>query len=318
MYFCWNVWLTVLAHQFLTCSTTHILSSDLQGSETLLPSPSLYEVCLEENLGNCELLLYDGVDKRGPKFNAWGGKRAKFSSWGGKRGSHEFNSWGGKRASWELYPDDLEMMEKRTKFNSWGGKRSSLDEKRAKFNSWGGKRAAKFNSWGGKRTPEEVESVKRAEYELGFKRKPTFYSWGGKRSVESSGIDNVRDELNDEESEHSIKKRETSEEEIDAHMPDLWKEFFDRISNPNFNKKNPYDQVSPVSTIAAPVKKSPAADSQLQRLFKQFVYWTGNRPGEKKNMVNSRLLKERNSSPMRRGSVDFYAWGGKRSESEEP
>lgn len=310
----WNVWLILTVHQILSITANHILSSELQGYENLLPSNDLYEACIEENLSNCEVFMYDDVDKRSPKFNAWGGKRVKFSSWGGKRGTRQFNSWGGKRTSDDVYPDEsLELAEKRAKFSSWGGKRDLLEEKRAKFNSWGGKRVAKFSSWGGKRSPEVFDSIKRAEYALGYKRKPAFSSWGGKRSDERfSEPDGMTGE------EHAINKRDTSEDDLETHMPDLWKEFFDRISNPNFNKNNPYDLSATISTIAAPVKKS-LADSHLQQLFKQFVYWTGNRPGEKKDMImNNRLLKERYSIPMRRGSADFYAWGGKRNRDTTP
>lgn len=324
MYIGCTVWLMFLLHQFRTVTATHTGTPGLQGYENLIPYSDLYEACIDENLSHCAVFLHDDVVKRSPQFNAWGGKRAKFSSWGGKRGAQQFNSWGGKRASDDedvyIDDDDLDSLEKRAKFsswggkrqileekrakfNSWGGKRDILEEKRAKFNSWGGKRVSKFSSWGGKRSPEVFDSIKRAEYALGYKRKPAFNSWGGKRSEMTLA----------EEDDHIINKRETEEKEADddAHMPDLWKEFFDRISNPNFNKNNPYDQVE-ISTIATPVKKS-YDESHLQQLFKQFVYWTGNQPGEKKNMImNSRLLKERYSMPMRRGS-DFYAWGGKRS-----
>lgn len=317
MYLGWNVWLTVLVHQILTITAGDSISSEIQGYENLIPYKQLYQTCLEENLRNCEVFKYEDVDKRSPKFNAWGGKRAKFSSWGGKRNSPFI--WGGKGAPYfmdDLDTDSIDLAEKRAKFSSWGGKRDMMEDKRAKFNSWGGKRTAKFSSWGGKRAPELFAGVKRGEYDgLGYKKKPAFSSWGGKRSDLS--FLNEAEELIGEEQEHSLKKRDTAEEEFEDHMPDLWKEFFDRISNPNFNKKNPYDQEpagTTVQTISAPVKKSPA-DSQLQRLFKQFVYWTGNQPGEKKNMVmNSRLFKDR-TGPMRRGSADFYAWGGKRSDS---
>uniref|UniRef100_A0A8D8YIY0 Kinin n=1 Tax=Cacopsylla melanoneura TaxID=428564 RepID=A0A8D8YIY0_9HEMI len=327
MHLGWNVWFTLIAHYFLNITANEDVITELQGYENLIPYSQLYLACIEQNLQSCEVFNMDDIEKRSPQFNAWGGKRAKFSSWGGKRGS-QFSSWGGKRSpegrEIKSLRDSLKQVraknypDKIVPFTNWGGKRDFMEDKRAKFNSWGGKRAPKFSSWGGKRSPELFEGgVNRDKFFT--LRKPASSGWGGKGSVVS--MDNVDTEgeeypvLMEEEEDHSIKKRETAEDDIDAHMPDLWKEFFDRISNPNFNKNHPYDQVTTESTIkASPVKKSPA-DSHLQHLFKKFVYWTGNQPGEKKNtLINSRLYKDLSASPMRRGSPDFFNWGGKRNE----
>lgn len=330
MHLVWNVWLTLFFHWLVTITATESISSDIQPYENLIPYSQLYQACIDQNLQSCDILNYEDVEKRSPAFNAWGGKRAKFSSWGGKRDYMDekrakFNSWGGKRgsqfSSWggkrdgnslnEVSGRNKDFPDKLVKL--WGGRWDTFQDKRAKFNSWGGKRAPKFSSWGGKRSPELFEGVKRDKFYA--PRKPAFSNWGGKRN---DGTQDSHDEMEEypweQEEEHTIRKRETSEEEFDGHMPDLWKEFFDRISNPNFNKNHPYDLGAAVSTVKTPVKKSPA-DTHLQRLFKQFVYWTGNQPEEKKNtLMNSRMFKELNASPMRRGSPEFFNWGGKRSQ----
>lgn len=109
-------------------SSNSVYRSPIEELLTLIGPEDLYPLCYKMTS------YYDRYAKRGPTFNAWGGKKRTLSGtlsqhFGKRNEKSNFNPWGGKRSEAE----DADYILNRQIQNSEG------DLDKPSFGSWGGR-----------------------------------------------------------------------------------------------------------------------------------------------------------------------------------
>lgn len=110
-------------------ATPHILRGPVRELLSLMGPEDLLPLCANVQT------FYDRLLKRGPTFNAWGGKRtlpfAISRQFGKRNGNSQFNPWGGKRGESDDYTLSRSNIEEpglhpggdgKPTFNSWSGR----------------------------------------------------------------------------------------------------------------------------------------------------------------------------------------------------
>ncbi|KAG8327684.1 hypothetical protein J6590_015715 [Homalodisca vitripennis] len=215
-----------------------------------------------------------------------------FSDNGYSDGNDDSESVPNKRGENDLF----KIQQRYPGFSSWAGKRDlqkEIKEKRASpaFSSWAGKRSPLFSAWYGSKIP--IVQVSNG------KRRPAFSSWGGKRSenYQMNEKDTSDCSLSD------INEGKICPGVTEADLESLGENHVQSSEGKNFKrKKREVDCSTESSTIYS---ASSCRDKRSN----------GN---VKKNKVISRMLLQGGLTwPLMMKtfprSVDFYAWGGKRS-----